>query len=108
MELVIKTSAESDLERIKEKEDVERVLKKLSDIEDRLELGVEPGTAIEKRLSGNWSPMLQQRVGDYRLWFVEGSKTENGSNDEVYCIRILSKDDQQKLMGVNINPETYL
>ncbi|MFB6145850.1 MAG: type II toxin-antitoxin system RelE/ParE family toxin [Candidatus Nanohaloarchaea archaeon] len=108
MELVVKSSAESDLEEIGEKEDVERILKKLSDIEDRLELGVEPETAIEKRLSGNWSPMLQQRVGDYRLWFVEGSKTENGNNDKVYCIRILSKDDQQKLMGVNINPETYL
>lgn len=108
MELVVKPSAESDLEGIKEKEDVERILKKLSDIEDRLELGVKPETGIEKRLSGNWSPMLQQRVGNYRLWFVEGSKTEKGNEDKVYCIRILPKSQQQKLMGVDINPETYL
>lgn len=108
MELVIKPSAEEDLDEVKEKEDVERILKKLSDIEDRLELGVEPKTAIEKRLSGNWSPILQQRVGDYRLWFVEGSKINMGVGNKVYCIRILPKEDQQKLMGVDINPETYL
>lgn len=108
MDLEIKPSAEEDLEDIKEKEDVERIVNKITDIEDRLDMGVKPDTAIEKRLSGNWSPMLQQRAGDYRIWFVEGSRTRAGDNDTVYCIRILPKEDQQKLFGVDINPETYL
>ncbi|MFB6241391.1 MAG: hypothetical protein ABEJ36_01140 [Candidatus Nanosalina sp.] len=89
-------------------EDLERVLKKLDEIENRLAMGISPGKAIEKRLSGNWSPLLQQRAGKYRLWFVEGNKVERGEDDVVYCIRVLPKDIQQKLMGVDINPETYL
>jgi hypothetical protein len=52
--------------------------------------------------------MLQQRVGDYRIWFVEGSKTEKGEEDVLYVVRVLDKDTQQKLMGVNINPDAYL
>jgi hypothetical protein len=36
--------------------------------------------------------MLQQRVGDYRIWFVEGSKTEKGEQDVLYVVRALDKD----------------
>lgn len=102
------SSAEQDLEEIKEKETVERILSKIEEIEKMIEMGIEPTTAVEKRLKNEWSPMLQQRAGDYRIWFVEGSKTERGEDHKLYLVRVLSKHDQEKLMGVNINPEAYL
>jgi len=108
MDFSVKPSAEKDLVEYVSKSDRERVLDKLTEIEDRLKKGISPRKAIEKRLSGNWSPMLQQRVGNYRLWFVEGKNTDKGSKNAVYCIRILTKERQQKLMGVNVNPDTYL
>lgn len=108
MDFSVKPSAENDLVEYVSEKDHERILDKLTEIENRLNKGIPPRKAIEKRLSGNWSPMLQQRVGNYRLWFVEGKNTEKGSENTVYCIRILTKERQQKLMGVNINPDTYL
>ena len=108
MNVEVRPSAEKDLKGIKEKKTVERILNKLEEIEKMLEMGVGPATAVEKRLGGNWSPMIQQRAGNYRMWFVEGSKTEKGQKDVLYLVRILSKEEQQKLMGVNINPETFL
>ena len=108
MELIIQPQAEEDLEENVEEEDLERVIKKIGEVEDRLKMGVDPETAVEKRLSNGWSPMLQQRAGDYRIWFVEGEKTSEGDDNTVYCVRVLSKDDQMKLMGLNINPEIYL
>lgn len=101
-------SAEQDLEEIKEKETVERILNKIGEIEKMIEMGIDPTTAVEKRLKGEWSPILQQRVGDHRIWFVEGSKTERGKDHIFYLVRVLSKHDQEKLMGVDINPEAYL
>ena len=107
-DLDVRPRAEEDLSELVSKSDRERVIKKLEEVEQRLEIGLEPETAVEKRLSKGWSPILQQRAGNYRLWFVKGSDTEKGDSKTVYCIRILPKEDQQKLMGVNINPDTYL
>lgn len=108
MELQIQPQAEEDLEENVEQEDMERVLNKIDEVETRLEQGLDPKTSVEKRLSKGWSPMLQQRAGDYRIWFVEGEKTSKGDENTVYCVRVLTKDKQMKLMGVEINPEIYL
>lgn len=44
----------------------------------------------------------------YRIWFVGGRDTEKGEEGKLYVCRVLEKEDQMKLRGVNINPDTYL
>jgi hypothetical protein len=108
MNVELGSQVDGDIEDFVAREDIERVLSKIDEIEEKLDLGVSFEKAVEKRLGKGWSPMLQQGVGDYRVWFVEGSKTEKGDEGVLYVVRILDKDTQQKLMGVEINPDAYL
>lgn len=74
MKLKIPETAEEKLESLEET-DKERIKKKLDEIAQKIsEFGIEPEKAIEKRLKGPLHPMLQQRVGDWRLWFKEDRK----------------------------------
>ncbi|MFB6088190.1 MAG: type II toxin-antitoxin system RelE/ParE family toxin [Candidatus Aenigmatarchaeota archaeon] len=71
MKLKVPESMEEKLENM-EATDKERLKKKLNEIDQKIsELGIEPGKVIEKRLKGPLHPLLQQRVGDWRLWFKE-------------------------------------
>lgn len=71
MELKIPETIEEKLERLEET-DKERIKKKLDEIAQKIsDFGIEPGKVIEKRLKGPLHPLLQQRVGDWRLWFKE-------------------------------------
>lgn len=50
----------------------ERIKKKIDDIESKIQdLGLDPNVAVEKRLRSPYHRFLQQRVGDYRVWFVD-------------------------------------
>ena len=50
----------------------ERVTKKIDEIQQRIQdLGMDPNRAVEKRLRSPFHRYLQQRVGDYRVWFVD-------------------------------------
>lgn len=109
MDLILTPQAQEDLDGIKDASDLERVAKKIDSIQAKVEdKGYSAEHATEKRLRKGWSPMLQSRAGNYRLWFVQGKDTEKGGEDDLYLCRVLEKEDQIKLRGVNINPDTYL
>lgn len=97
MEVRIRPAAREDLEDIKENEDKERVAKKIDDIDNKISQGIPPELAVEKRLRGKWHPILQQRAGDYRIWFIEGEHTDNGKEDILYVVRIMDKNTQKGL-----------
>jgi mRNA-degrading endonuclease RelE of RelBE toxin-antitoxin system len=64
----VSPEAEKRLKKL-EKAVQERVRKKLDEIQQRLiEWGMEPDDAVEKRLRSPFNHILQQRVGDYRIW----------------------------------------
>lgn len=106
MELEIRPAAREDLESIRERD---RVRKKIDDIWKKVEeYGIPPEKAVEKRLSGGWHPLLQQRAGDHRIWFLEGERTDKGEDDVLYVVRILDKSTQKDMKGVDISPDTFL
>lgn len=71
MQLEIPDPQEQKLKELPVK-DQERIKKKLDEIHRKVcNLGIDPNKVIEKRLTGKLYPLLQQRVGDYRLWFKE-------------------------------------
>lgn len=109
MDLVITSQAEEDLDGIQDSGDQRRVAKKIDSIGDKVEDDVYTAEqATKKRLGKGWSPMLQSRAGDYRLWFVQGRDAEKGEEGKLYLCRVLEKEDRMKLRGLNINPSTYL
>ncbi len=76
MELRVPSTVEERLKAL-ERKDRRRIERKLEDIARKVsDLGVDPGKAVEKRLRGPLHPLMQQRVGDWRLWFEEDE--ENG------------------------------
>lgn len=55
----------------------ERVKKKIDEIQESIQdLGMDPNRAVEKRLRSPFHRYLQQRVGDYRVWFVDVPEDE--------------------------------
>lgn len=109
MELVVASQAEEDLDGIRDSGDQRRIAKKIDSIADKIEDDIFTAEqATKKRLGKGWSPMLQSRAGDYRLWFVQGRDTEAGEEGNLYLCRVLEKEDQMKLRGLDINPDTYL
>lgn len=109
MKLQVRPTAESDLDELRDTTAQRRIAKKIEDIRKKVEdQGIPPAKAFEKRLRGGWHPLLQQRAGDYRIWAVEGERTGKGDDDTLYVVRILDKETQQGLTGVDINPDTYL
>lgn len=107
MDVEIQPTAKNDMDEFPAQVQ-DRVMKKILDIQDKTRQGIPPDKAVEKRLGGGWHPLLQQRVGDYRVWFVEGARTEKGDDDLLYVVRILDKETQQKMRGLDISPDTYL
>ncbi|MBN2014038.1 MAG: hypothetical protein JW778_02550 [Candidatus Altiarchaeota archaeon] len=72
--------------------DRERIKKKLGDIEYKIsELDIEPPKVIEKRLKGRLHPFLQQRIGSWRLWFLE-DKAKN----LLHLVALKSKKEAEK------------
>ncbi len=72
----VSEQAEAQLEDL-DKAVQERVVKKIDDIEQKIqELGIRPNVAIEKRLRSPYHRILQQRVGDYRIWFYDDPEEE--------------------------------
>jgi mRNA-degrading endonuclease RelE of RelBE toxin-antitoxin system len=108
MDLIVTPKAGEDLDSLEKTGDVGRIAKKIDEIEGKIAQGFDPEKVVEKRTSGTWHPILQQTVGDYRIWFVEGEKTKKGDQDKVYLIRVLSKEKALKLQGVEVNPDIYL
>lgn len=54
-----------------------RIKKKINEIVEKLEKwDMGPDGAVEKKLRGPFSHILQQRVGDYRIWFEDIKKNE--------------------------------
>jgi len=106
MKIKITAIAEEDLESL-EKEKRERVLSKLEEIEKKLTQGFAIEKVIEKRLKNNWDPILQHRVGQLRLWLIEGERVDRGS-EKIFLLRVLEKEQQLELRGVDVNPEAYL
>jgi mRNA-degrading endonuclease RelE of RelBE toxin-antitoxin system len=69
----------------------ERVVKKIDEIETRVtEYGMDPNKAVEKRLRSPYHRYLQQRVGDYRVWFVDIPE------DEVLLVAYVWKKEEAK------------
>jgi len=109
MDLIVTPQAEEDLDDIKDSGELRRVAEKIDSIREKVEdKGYTPEQATNKPLSKGWSPMLQSKPGDYRLWFVQGKDTETGEEGILYLCRILEKEDQMRLRGLDINPDTYL
>lgn len=76
MELEVPEPQEKRLKNL-EKPDRERIKKKLDEIDHKIsDLGVEPDKAVEKRMTGKLFPLLQQRVGRWRLWFKEDKEED--------------------------------
>lgn len=48
-----------------------RIRNKVDEIVGKISEGIAPNEAVEKRLRSPFHRFLQQRVGDYRLWFVD-------------------------------------
>lgn len=61
------------------------------------DLNAEPRQAFEKYLSGDMHPILQEKFGDYRAWFVEGENVESLEDGEIYCIRVLTAKEAHKI-----------
>lgn len=78
-----------------QKADRERIAKKVDEMEKKIvELGVDPNKAVEKRLRSPWHRYLQQRVGDYRVWFVDIPE------DKVLLMAyVMHKDEAKKKLG---------
>lgn len=106
MEIEITSTAEEDLKKL-ESEQKERVISKLEEIEKKISQGFGIEKVVEKRLNGNWDPILQQRVGKLRCWLIEGEKVGR-PEDKTFLLRVLEKEEQLELRGVEINPEVYL
>jgi mRNA-degrading endonuclease RelE of RelBE toxin-antitoxin system len=73
----------------------ERVTKKIDEIQQRIQdLGMDPNRAVEKRLRSPFHRYLQQRVGDYRVWFVDIPE------DEVLLVAyVWHKEEAQERLG---------
>lgn len=74
----------------------ERIKKKIDEIQQRIQdLGMDPNRAVEKRLRSPFHRYLQQRVGDYRVWFVDIPE------DEVLLVAYVwhKEDAQDRLAG---------
>lgn len=54
----------------------DRVVRKVDEIQARIDMGVAANEAVEKRLRSPFHRFLQQRVGDHRLWFVDMPEEE--------------------------------
>ncbi len=99
MEIDLTHRAEGDLERLPETVR-DTLFSKLDATEKNLGIGASPRQAFDKYLSGNMHPALQMNLGrDYRAWFLEGKYLEKYGDDKVYCIRVLTKKEAQKLAG---------
>ncbi len=90
MELKVPPSQKEKLKNL-EKSVRERVKKKLDKIDRKLSIGIEPKKVVEKRLRGPLHPILQQRVGDWRLWFKEDKE-----NDILWLEAIKQKEEAEK------------
>lgn len=99
MDVEITGAAKEDLKRF-EKPVRETFYSKTDSIEKNLNLGATPSQAFDKYLGGNMNPVLQINLGrDYRAWFIEGEylEGESFSEDTVYCFKVLTKKEAQKL-----------
>lgn len=99
MNVEIAGSAKDDLERFEDPVR-ETFYSKIDSIEKNLNIGATPKQAFDKYLSGNMNPVLQISLGrDYRAWFIEGKYLDDKkySGDEIYCFKILTKKEAQKL-----------
>lgn len=84
----------SKIKKLKDldKSDRERIKKKLDEIENKIsDLNMDPEKVIEKHLSGKLSSYLQQRVGDYRLWF-----STDRENNVLILEAVLDKEEAKK------------
>ncbi len=90
MELKVPPSQKEKLKNL-EKSVRERIKKKLDEIDRKLSIGIEPKKVVEKRLRGPLHPILQQRVGDWRLWFKEDKE-----NDILWLEAIKQKEEAKK------------
>lgn len=90
MELKVPPSQKEKLKNL-EKSVRERIKKKLDEIDRKLSIGIEPEKVVEKRLRGPLHPRLQQRVGDWRLWFKEDKE-----NDILWLEAIKQKEEAEK------------
>lgn len=98
MEIDIIPKAEKDLERLPELVR-DTFFSKLESTEKNLNIGASPRQAFDKYLSGNMHPCLQMNLGrDYRAWFVEGKHLEKYESGKIYCVKVLTKKEAQKLV----------
>lgn len=96
MDIVLTAEAEDDLRRLPDAV-VDTFFSKLESIEKNLGIGATPNQAFDKYLSGSMHPCLQINLGrDYRAWFVE-EKYLGDADDKIFCVKILSKKEAQKL-----------
>lgn len=88
MELKITKTAKERIDEL-DKSRKERIEKKLREIKEKINtLDLSPDQVIEKRLKGNLSNYLQQRVGDLRLWFTYERK-----DDILYLEAVYTKEE---------------
>lgn len=97
MEIVVTDRALEDLARLPGSVSDTYIGKK-EDVQKNLDLGVSPGKAFDKFLSGNMHPVLQLDLGrDYRAWFVQGKYVDDLENEKVFGWRVLTKKEAEKL-----------
>lgn len=99
MEIVITERSLKDLSNLPE--EVESTFRsKKKDASRNLSIGADTGDVFDKYLSGNMHPVLQMNLGrDYRAWFLEGKYVEELEEDMIYCWRVLTKNEAEKLAG---------
>lgn len=102
-------TAEEDLNRL-HPEVRDTFESKIEAIEKNLGIGATPDQAFNKRMSGDMHPILQMTLGgDYRAWFLEGSRLnlDWADNDTIYCIMVLTKKEQEKLTRRIADPVSF-
>lgn len=93
-EIEVSEDAEEQLRDL-DKSVRERIVEKIDEIESKIQdLGLDPNVVVEKRLRGPYHRYLQQRVGDYRVWFVDIPE------DEVLLVAFVGhKEEAQDRLG---------
>lgn len=109
MKVEITETAKGDIERFEEPVR-DTFYSKVKSIEKNLNLGATPQQAFDKYLGGNMNPVLQINLGrDFRAWFIEGKYLgDKYSTEEIYCFKVLTKKEAQKLTDKIPDAITFL